>query len=165
MDISPVQNNNNASQNNSMNLDLLGGSPTNQQNDINSIMSQMLSMNLGLVQPSPVISNEAPSKPIYQQPAYETMQLPLYNHNPQIPTYQSGIYQPQMNQQGFGQEFLMAPVHSQPVAQQPIYQNITLKSNDSSNKEEEKAEVDPIKNLTDLSGDFKFWDWDCLENL
>jgi hypothetical protein len=50
----------------------------------------------------------------------------------------------------------MGPVQPQPVAQQLIYQNISLKLNDDSPKKEEKSEVDPIKNLTDLSGDFKF---------
>jgi hypothetical protein len=55
MDIMPAQNATEASQNNSMNLDLLGGSSANQQNDLNTIMSQMLSMNLGLSQPSSVI--------------------------------------------------------------------------------------------------------------
>lgn len=98
MDIGSVQNTNGISQNNSMNLDLLGGSSSNQQTDLNTIMSQMLSMNLGMSQPSPIISSEAPSQPIYQQPAYQTMQLPIYNQNPQLPIYQSGIYQPQMNQ-------------------------------------------------------------------
>lgn len=164
MDIGPVPSNNDVSQNNSMNLDLLGGSSANQQNDINTIMSQMLSMNLGLGQPSSVISNGAPSQPIYQQPAYQTMQLPLYNQNPQLPSYQSGIYQPQMNQQGLGQEFLMGPVQPEPVAQQPIYQNISLNLNESP-KKEEKPEVDPIKNLTDLSGDFKFWASDFSRKL
>ena len=68
-----------------------------------------------------------------------------------------------MNQQGLGHEFLMGPVQPQTVAQQLIYQNISLKLNDDSPKNEEKSEVDPIKNLTDLSGDFKFWG--CPERL
>jgi hypothetical protein len=55
MDITQSQNIAEVSQNNGMNLDLLGGSSSNQQSDLNTIMSQMLSMNLGLGQPSSVI--------------------------------------------------------------------------------------------------------------
>jgi hypothetical protein len=64
------------------------------------------------------------------------MQLPLYNQNPQMPSYQSGMYQPQMNQSGLSNEFLMSPVQPQPVAQQQIYQNISLNLNESPKKEE-----------------------------
>lgn len=49
----------------------------------------------------------------------------------------------------------MSPVVPQPVAQPSVYQNVSLNLNESP-KKEEKPEVDPIKNLTDLSGDFKF---------
>ena len=134
MDIGLPQNNS-VSQNNSMNLDLLGESSSNQQNDINSIMNQMFSLNLGMGQPSVMNANEAPSQQIYQQPAYQTMQLPLYQQNSQVPSYQSGIYQQQMNQQTLNQEFLMSPVMSQPVAQQQNYQNISLNLNESPKKE------------------------------
>jgi hypothetical protein len=131
MDIGPIQNTSTISQqnNNTMNLDFLGGS--NPQNETSMLVNQMFSLNLGLGQPSSTNPLEAPSQRIYQQPIYQTMELPLYQQGQQMPIYQTGVYQPSLNQPSLNQEFLMDPqVISQPVAQQPIYQNFSLKLNE-----------------------------------
>lgn len=110
-------------QNNSINLDLLGG--TNSQKQTSSNIAEIFSIDLGLNQ-SPNKNNGQGNimQTIYQQPVYPQpiYQQPVY---PQT-IYQQPVYQQPAYQQNGSDQFLFnSGLIGQP-AQLPIYSNITL---------------------------------------
>jgi hypothetical protein len=99
-------------QNNSFNLDLLGGS--NSQHQTSSNIADIFSIDLGMNLSPSMNSGQG----VYLQSTY------------QQPSYQQSVYQQPIYQQNITDQFSFNPGFLNQSAQQPIYQNITLCTNE-----------------------------------
>ncbi len=122
-DIMDISLPNNQVQNNTINLDLLGGSNT--QHQTNSNIADIFSIDLGMSQPQNVLANPNHSQlntgyqqPNYQQPTYQQPGSQQANY------YQSGYQQNLTEQFSLNSGYLTQSVH------QSAYQNITLSTNE-----------------------------------